>query len=111
MTGRAAQPRGATANARMARASAEVLQRLDARAAAARRVQAKAAGLQLTGALSERRDDEWLQGEPTAEQKRQVEALRASFQVRAREATDNRRLATALDWWAEFLTFAKRLPF
>eukprot|EP00965_Chrysotila_dentata_P102309 3377576-Pleurochrysis_carterae.AAC.1 len=52
---RAVPPRGTADTQRTA--SAEVIQRADARAAAARRVQAKAAGLQLTGALSERRDD------------------------------------------------------
>eukprot|EP00965_Chrysotila_dentata_P177455 5861211-Pleurochrysis_carterae.AAC.1 len=38
-------------------------------------------------------------------------ALRASFQARVREATDNRRLATALDRWAEFLAMSGRVPF
>eukprot|EP00965_Chrysotila_dentata_P246814 6207386-Pleurochrysis_carterae.AAC.2 len=73
------------------------------RTALADRVSARAAELGLTGVLGASRDDEWLRGEPTAEQARRVEALRASFQARAREAADNRRLSTALDRWAEFL--------
>eukprot|EP00965_Chrysotila_dentata_P139894 4624487-Pleurochrysis_carterae.AAC.1 len=67
--GHATRSRSAAAGAQTAGSHAEVLQRAATRATAARRVQAKAVGLQLkVGALTERRDDEWLQGEPTAEQ-------------------------------------------
>eukprot|EP00965_Chrysotila_dentata_P070603 2334294-Pleurochrysis_carterae.AAC.1 len=46
------------------------------RAAAAARAAERAAQLALTGALGARRDDEWLDGEPTAEQAERVAALR-----------------------------------
>eukprot|EP00965_Chrysotila_dentata_P056333 1868463-Pleurochrysis_carterae.AAC.1 len=57
------------------------------------------------------RVDEWVRGEPTAKQEAGVADLRQEFQKRVREAADHRKLATALEWWADYLKFSGRVPF
>eukprot|EP00965_Chrysotila_dentata_P095299 3150039-Pleurochrysis_carterae.AAC.1 len=82
-----------------------------ARATAAARVQERAAELQLTGTLTTQRGDEWLGSEPTEARRQNVTPLRAAFRTCVRETADNRRLSTAFDRWAGFLSVSGRVPF
>eukprot|EP00965_Chrysotila_dentata_P039767 1321484-Pleurochrysis_carterae.AAC.1 len=82
------------------------------RAISEARVTARAAELQLTGALGTRADDAWARGQqPTAEQRERVEELRRAYRARVHEANDNRHLATVLEWWADFTQETGREPF
>eukprot|EP00965_Chrysotila_dentata_P142589 4712977-Pleurochrysis_carterae.AAC.1 len=40
-----------------------------------------------------------------------VKELRAAYRTRVHEANDNRHLATALEWWADFIGDTGRHPF
>eukprot|EP00965_Chrysotila_dentata_P000137 4685-Pleurochrysis_carterae.AAC.1 len=65
----------------------------------------------LGGALSGGALDRWGAGGPSAEAAANVARLRTAAHARMMEATAVGRTATALEWFADFLTSTERTPF
>lgn len=82
------------------------LRRADARLAN------RALELRLCGSLgATTQSDRWRGGEPTAQQRQHVEALRADVCGHVEAATDAGRTGTAFEFWADFLADTQREPF
>ena len=75
------------------------------------KVHSLAARCDLLGPLGQPVADVWIDGAPPAGTADAVASLRAGVRRRAAATIDPDRMATSLEWFADFLAFVRRVPF